>query len=190
MVKRTLILAGVLAISAGALSAQTPLRRPEIRPFAGALIATGDQQDLFKNATMFGGQVALEMNQNFHFVGTFGYSSLTSKYSVSDAGVRAYLYDAGIELNRVRPLGGDWQFKPFIGIGGGGRSYTFTDASLEDRNIVSGYAALGTEFQLSKLALRLEARDNLFNYHEPTATGGFNVRNDVSVGFGLAYHIR
>lgn len=188
--KRTLMVAVALASSAVALSAQTPLRRPEIRPFAGALIAIGDQQDLFKNATMFGGQLALEMNPNFHFVGTFGYSSLTSKYNVSDAGVQAFLYDVGVEIDRVRPLAGAWQFKPFIGVGGGGRSYSFKDGSLKDRSVVSGYATLGTEFQLSRLALRIEARDNVFNYHEPTATGGFNVRNDVALGFGLAYHIR
>jgi hypothetical protein len=188
--RKTLIATVALIASAAALSAQTPLRRPEIRPFAGALIATGDQRDLFKNAAVFGVQGALEMNPNFHFVGTFGYSSLTSKYSVSDAAADAFTYDAGVEFDMVRPLTGNWQFKPFVGAGLGGRSYRFSTDALKDQSCFAGYGALGTEFQLSRVALRLEGRDNMFCYRSPIVGVDSKTRNDIVLAFGLAYHIR
>ncbi len=188
--KKALIAAVALVVLATALPAQTPLRRPEIRPFAGALIATGDQRNLFDNAAVFGLQGALEVNPNFHLVGTFGYAPMTSKYSVSNDGANAFLYDAGVEFDLVRPLTGDWEFKPFIGGGVGGRSYTFKANALQDRTCLSGYGTLGSEFQLSPFALRVEGRSNLFCYHSPLSTGGSSTRSDVGLSIGLAYHIR
>jgi hypothetical protein len=185
-----LIAAAALVVSTAALPAQTPLLRPEIRPYAGALIATGDQRDLFDNAPVYGLQGALEMNPNFHFVGTFGYAPMTSKYNVPNAAASAFLYDAGVEFDLVRPLVGDWQFKPFIGGGVGGRSYTFKANALQDRTCFSGYGTLGTEFQVSKIALRFEGRSNLFCYHSPLSAGGSHNRNDIGLSAGLAYHIR
>jgi hypothetical protein len=80
--------------------------------------------------------------------------------------------------------------RPFVGVGGGARTYLYQGTGLSDRTCTAGYAALGTEFQLGATALRLEARNNLFCYKSPFAGLSSVTRNDVSLSLGLAYHIR
>jgi hypothetical protein len=123
-------------------------------------------------------------------VGTFGFAPVNSKYNVTDKGANLLLYDAGVEYGLVRPLAGEWEMKPFLGAGIGGRTYQFKSSVLHDRTCTSGYGTLGTEFQLSRIALRFEGRGNFFCYESPLTTGESKTRNDISLNFGLAYHIR
>jgi hypothetical protein len=164
--------------------------RPEIRPFAGAMFATGPQRGLFGNAPMFGIQAALETRPEFHLLGTFGWMPAHGRYSVVDQQVNILEYNLGVEAGFVKPLAGKWELRPFIGAGTGARAYLYRSVGLENRACVSLYGALGTEFQLGHTALRLEARDNVFCYRSPVAGVATTTRNDVGVMFGLAYHIR
>ena len=47
---------------------------PEIRPFVGVYLPTGAMQDRFKSASMVGVQVGLELNRNFHVLGSVGWT--------------------------------------------------------------------------------------------------------------------
>jgi hypothetical protein len=179
-----------LAVGATTLPAQAPNLRPEIRPFAGAMIATGDQRLLFKDAPLFGIQAALEVRPDFHVLGTFGWMPVQSKYLLADNDVNVLDYSVGVEVGMVRPLPGKWEFKPFVGVGTGARRYLYQGARLGNQTCVTGYAALGTEFQLGHAALRLEGRDNLFCYRSPIAGIASQTRNDVGIAFGVAYHVR
>jgi hypothetical protein len=179
-----------LAIGTTTLPAQVPNLRPEIRPFAGAMIATGDQRLLFKDAPLFGIQAALEVRPDFHVLGTFGWMPVQSKYLLADNDVNVLDYSVGVEVGMVRPLPGKWEFKPFVGIGTGARSYLYHSAGFDNKSCVTLYAALGTEFQLGHTALRLEGRDNLFCYRSPIAGIASQTRNDVGIAFGVAYHVR
>lgn len=185
----TLMALAVLA-SATALPAQTSIVRPEIRPFAGASIPTGNQRDFFKDAPMVGIQGAFELKPNLHVLGSFGYVPGQNLYQLGSDNARIYQYDLGLELGLVRSLGGNWQFKPFIGVGGGARSYTYQSTVLQNKTCASGYGAVGTEFQISTIALRLEARDNVFCFKSPIAGQDSKTRNDIGLMFGLAYHLR
>jgi hypothetical protein len=49
---------------------------------------------------------------------------------------------------------------------------------------------VGTEFQIARTALRLEARDNVFRYRSPISGVSSKTRNDVGLSFGVAYHLR
>lgn len=187
--KRIAIVAAVLLAGATALTAQSPLTKPEFRPFAGANIPTGPQRDLFGDAGMIGAQLALEIKPTLHVLGTFGWVASQSTYAVTDNNVNMFTYDVGLEFGVVEPLGGKWELKPFVGIGGGARTYAYRGA-LPDKTCGSAYAALGTEFQIAPWAFRLEARDNVFCYQSPLTGVQSETRNDVGLTFGLAYHFR
>jgi hypothetical protein len=188
--KKGLFLAVALSAGTGALSAQTASPALELRPFAGASIPTGTQRDLFKSAALIGIQGAVEMKPTFHLLGSFGWVDGTSKYQLGSNNVDIFQYDVGAELGMIAPLGGGWELKPFLGLGAGARTYRYSSDQLSNKTCGSAYGAAGTEFQITKIALRLEARDNVFCYRSPLVGQKSKTRNDLGLAFGLAYHIR
>ena len=55
---------------------------------------------------------------------------------------------------------------------------------------MAGYGALGVEFELSRTAIRLEGRDNLFGFKSPLPFEKSRTRSDIGLSLGLAYHFR
>jgi Outer membrane protein beta-barrel domain len=186
----TALTTGVLVAGATALSAQAPQPALELRPFVGAYIPTGAQRDLFRDAPMFGVQAAVEIKEYLHVLGSFAWAPDENKYQVTGDNVGIYQYDVGAELGFVQALGANWQLKPFIGVGGGARTYDFEARSLPTKTCAAGYGAIGTEFQVGRTALRLEARDYVFCYRSPIAGVDSKTRNDVRLAAGVAYHFR
>jgi hypothetical protein len=188
--KRTAIALGALLAGAFAAPARAQLATPELRPFVGAYIPTGAQRDLFKDATMYGVQGALELLPTWHLLGTFSWAPVHNKYVGFDENVSIFAYDVGTELGFVQPLTSTWELKPFVGLGLGARTYTYKSNSFSNQTCAAGYGALGSEFQYDRIALRLEARDNVFCYRSPIAGVASKTRNDVGLAFGFAYHFR
>ena len=186
--KRYSILFGALVLAASAPTARAQLGTPELRPFVGAHLPTGPQRDLFKDAAMFGVQGAVEIVPTWHFLGTFSWTPTHNKYTGFDENVNIYAYDIGTELGNVHSLGSGWELRPFLGLGVGARTYAFKSAGLSDKTCAAGYGALGSELQLNKVAVRFEARDNIFCYRSPVRGVGSKTRNDVGLAFGFAYH--
>ena len=187
--KRFAVAAAVLFAGGAVLSAQSSVPKPEFRPFVGANIPTGPQRDLFGDAGMIGAQVAVEIRPTLHVLGSFGWIATQSNYAVTNDNVNLFTYDVGLELSVVTPMASQWEFKPFVGIGAGARTYAYRGA-LPNKTGGSGYFALGTEFQLAPWAFRLEVRDNAFSYRSPLAGVSAETRNDVGLALGLAYHFR
>ena len=189
------ILYGIVAVCAAAtaLAAQAssaPTTKIELRPFFGASIPTGDQRDLYGEEPIFGLQSALELKPTFHVVGSFGWVPSKTTYAVGDTDVDIFQYDVGVEFSLVRPMASGWEFRPFLGLGAGGRSYAFAASQLNDETCLSGYGALGSELQMGRTAIRFEARDNVFCYKSPITGIESETRNDVGLALGLAYHFR
>ena len=46
------------------------------------------------------------------------------------------------------------------------------------------------EFQLRRTAWRIEARESVFCYRSPSPDNTQSTRNDVTMSFGIAYHVR
>ena len=88
-----------------------------------------------------------------------------------------------------RTLTGDWLLRPFVGLGVGGRTYDFEAANVKTRSFLVGYGALGTEFQISRFAVRLEGRDYLSRMKDIAGLTKAATRNDLMVTAGLAYHL-
>lgn len=119
------VVAAALLTAVTALSAQEPRAKPELRPFVGASIPTGTQRDLFNDAPIFGLQGAVELKPTLHLVGTFGWVPGQNAYVLTRDNVNIFQYDVGLERSMVRPLGGNWQFRPYVGISGGAPTYAY-----------------------------------------------------------------
>ena len=179
---------GLLAC-ASALGAQAEQRRitPEVRPLVGVYVPTGRMRDDFKAATLLGAQVALELSRHWHVLGNVSWAHGHNKLDFTSDRTNIWQYDAGVEANLVVPMGERRLFRPFAGVGAGGRTYDYR-GDLATRSCTAGYGAIGSEFQTGPVALRLEARDYLSCFESPVS-GRKKTRNDLGFAFGLAYHI-
>jgi hypothetical protein len=162
----------------------------ELRPFIGAYMPAGEQRNSFGTATMLGLQAALELSRWAHFVSnvswTHGHAKLAA---LSDDLTYIWQYDAGAEFNLLNEMDGGWVFRPFVGLGVGGRTYAYQATGIGKRTCTAGYAAGGAEFQHVDPALRLESRGYLSCYESPL-TGAKRTRNDFALTLGIAYHFR
>ncbi len=189
--RRTVFCAIALMFLGGSLSAQQARSsiRPEFRPFAGVLIPTGNLRDDFKSAETAGAQLAVEVTPLFHLVGSVGWTHGHHKFTqVSNDRTDVWQYDVGIEANPLGRFGTDWELRPFVGIGGGGRTNDYISSTFGTTTAIAGYGALGTELQRGILAFRVEGRDYLAHQESPV-TGVKKTRNDIRLSFGLALHL-
>ena len=187
--RKTMSAAVALLSVATAVAAQTPKVRPEIRPFAGAVIPVGDQRNFFMDAPMAGISTAVELKPSLHVLATLVWVPSQNKYSVAQDNVNIFQYTAGAELGFVKPLAGKWELRPFVGLGVGARTYAF-QGGLKDQTCFAGYGAAGTEFQMARTALRIEARQNVYCYRSPIPGVSSETRSDLGLSLGLAYHLR
>jgi hypothetical protein len=163
---------------------------PEIRPFIGAFIPTASQVDDFKAATMLGTQAAFELSENFHLLGSFAWTHGHNKFTgFSKDLTYIWQYDVGAELNLMNQMSEAWLFRPFAGLGVGGRTYDYKAVGIGAKTCTAGYGALGTEFQSGAIAVRFEARDYVSCFESPI-TGRKQTRNDLGLSLGFAYHFR
>lgn len=177
---RKTFLVAIMAITVVGMASIATAATPELRPFAGALVPTGDQRDVLDDMFLMGVEGGVELADAFHLVGTFGWAP--SKYSKDPS---LFQYDVGVETFRPFAMTPEWEIRPFLGAGLGARTYV---KSGDQETNLAGYGAVGAEFQLDRVAVRLEARDYLTRFKgiqggEPTET-----RNDVAVLGALAVH--
>ena len=179
----------VLVATATALAAQDK-QTLEMRPFAGALMPTGHQRDLYKDSPLAGMQLAAELKPGLHILGTFVWTAAEDRLSFSDQGVDIFEFNVGVEIGTSEALSASWVFKPFVGVGGGARTYRYAEPDITDRTCGEVYGSAGAEFQIANTAFRFEARDNVFCYRSPFNVTQQDRRNDVAVTAGVAYHFR
>ena len=162
----------------------------ELRPFIGAYVPAGEQRNSFRSATMLGIQAAVELSRWAHFVSNVSWTHAHAKLAaLSNDVTYIWQYDAGTEFNLLYAMDEDWLFRPFAGVGVGGRTYAYRAKGIGDRTCTAGYGAGGAEFQHVDLALRVESRAYVSCYESPL-TGAKRTRNDFALTFGVAYHFR
>jgi hypothetical protein len=184
------------ALAAMMLAAPTLLAQridsfgPEMRPFVGAYVPISDQRNDFKTATMVGAQAAFEVNENFHAVWSVGWTHGHNKFNLGTTdNTHIWQYDLGVELNAFNEVTPNWFFRPFVGLGAGGRTYDYRAVGLKTRTCTAGYGSLGSELQSGAIALRVEARDYVTCYRSPLSSK-WQTRTDAAFMVGLAYHLR
>jgi hypothetical protein len=186
----------VLAIVAGVLILATTCNAgemnfvPEVRTFAGAYVPTGDMRDVLKDGPMVGAQLGVEVVQHFHVVGSVGWSFTSDRVAAIEEDIHIAQYDLGFELFESFDVSEAWMLRPFVGLGAGGRSYDYNDLDRSAETDFAGYLALGTEFQIHRMALRVEGRDYLSRFEGLDGTLDAKTRNDLFVSAGFAYHLK
>ena len=189
MQRRILAAAALLgALSSAAAQRSEPVRF-ELRPIASLYLPFGSQGDDFKSAPSYGLQAGLELSSNLHVLASGSWMDGKSKIpAMLNDGVTMWQYDVGVEVNGLRQIANTWLFRPFVGAGAGARTYDYKQAGIEMSTCTAGYAAAGTEFQRSVLALRLESRGYISCFKQPLTGESLN-RGDVLFSFGLAFHV-
>jgi len=181
--------AGLLQAAATGLGAQSapPASAFELRPFTGAYIPTGDQRDLLRDAVVVGAQASYRLRPSLALTGTFGWSPSKDRVTAGDQRLDVLQYDVGAELRAPAWYdAGTVTFSPFVGVGVGGRTYSYRDLDADSRTNFAGYGALGGDIGFGRVGLRLEARDYLSRFEPLTGSGDAATRNDVTLAAGLA----
>jgi hypothetical protein len=158
----------------------------ELRPYAGAFIPTGQQRDFLKDAVIVGGQASYRIVPQLALTGTLGWSPSKDRITPGDQKLDVWQYDLGAELRAPSWLSsGAWDFTPFVGLGGGGRTYNYRDLDVDSKTNVAGFGTLGGELGYGRIGLRVEGRDYVSQF-KPFTGGDSKTRNDVTVAAGLS----
>ena len=187
-------LAGI-AIAVAAAAALVPSvsqaqGRFESRSRIGAFIPTGDHRQELDNALMMGSAAGFRLSQNLSVVGSVVWSTSNAKAIAGQPEVKVYSYDVGAEY-RVADvgLGREWQLRPFVGGGVGGRTYDSDIAGASTDTDLAGYGALGIQADYKKVGFRIEARDYVSRYNGLQGEGESTTRNDVGLTAGIAFRL-
>src|SRR5688572_7977533 len=185
------VAAAVFAITAASIA--TPAQAQdivttkgfELRPYVGAYIPTGDQRDVLKDAVLIGGQASYRILPQLAITGSVGWSPSKDQLTPGDETIDLWQYDLGAEVRAQSwRTWGTMDFTPFVGLGGGARTYNYRDLDVDSKTNIAGYGVLGGELGFGRLGLRLEARDYVSRF-EPFDGGDTKTRNDVTVATGV-----
>lgn len=157
--------------------------RAAIRPFVGAYVATGDQRDFVEDAVLVGAQASWTINPNFALTGSFGWAPSKDKIAAGDQTLDQFQYDVGVEARSARLSTGT--VTPFIGAGIGGRTYKYRDLDVDSKSNFDGYGALGVDFELGLIGVRVEGRDYVSRFEPLVGSGDAQTRNDVTLAAGF-----
>ncbi len=184
------ILLGMLFASAPALAQDQPKYSPEIRPIVGAMVPIGSQFSIYHGGILAGAQVAMETPFFVHLVGTATWSPTRLKATSFENRVTMYNYDVGGEAFANLPLmARPWALRPFAGLGIGARTLHMVDMGLDSQTSLTGYGALGLEVQNGAFAGRVEARDYGVAFKGYAGNEKANIRSNIAIFSGLAYHL-
>ena len=179
------IVFSMLAATSAIAVAQTAEQAPgkfEIRVTSGSFVPTGDLREVLKTANTTAAQVAWLVKPTVAITGTFSWARSRDLASVENHKLNVFTTDLGIEGR-----GSTWfarsplSIRPFIGMGAGVRSYDYRKLDVEATNNLAGYGAIGGEFGMGRLGMRLEARDYISGFKPLVGAGRSVTRNDVVI---------
>lgn len=181
----------MLLASARPAEAQSPLRPPaawECYVSGGWLMPTGAQRASIKRADLTAVVVSYVPRPSFAITGTFEWARSHDLAIAGEPKLDVFICDVGAEARGPQmSLGAAWKVAPFIGIGGGARSYNIPKLPVDPTYNLAAYGSVGGEFAIHRVHLRLEVRDNVSSF-KPLAGGGkAATRNDVVVMLGLRF---
>jgi hypothetical protein len=180
---------GMLLSSARTSAAQTAALQPatwEFRVTSGEFLPAGNQRNFVKDAQVSAAQLSWVVRPSLAITGTFGWARSRDLTSSDTPKLDVFSSDLGVE---VRPA--QWfadravTFSPFVGFGGGARSYNYRNLDVDATNNLAGYGTVGGELGYRRVGLRLEVRDYETGYKPLIGAGASEMRNDVVIMAGL-----
>jgi hypothetical protein len=169
----------------------------EFRPVAGALLPTGPQHDVLKAAASLGAQLGWRFHQNFALAGSFAWAPSRDRttafrssalFTGREEKVDLFDYNLGVEAGLPVVVAPSWTVTPYIGAGGGGRTFSYRNVDrVGSETVALGYGALGVDvLPPGRIGVRVEARDNLYGFKGLRGEyADRKARNDVQVGGGI-----
>ena len=181
---------GVLLVLAATSSAQSApsAKRWELRVASGAFVPVGSQRDALKDAQVTVAQLSWLVRPSLAVTGSFGWARSRDLMSTDTPKLDVFSSDLGIE---ARPA--EWfasrkvSFSPFVGVGGGARSYNYRKLDVDATNNLAAYASAGGEIGAGRVGVRLEVRDYATGFKPLVQAGTSATRNDVVIMAALRF---
>jgi hypothetical protein len=147
---------------------------------SGRFVPTGAQRKLVQPADMNAAQLAYALRPDLAITSTFGWARSRDLASQATPRLDVLVGDIGVEARqRSWALSKSMTFRPFVGAGGGARSYRRRDSDITSTYAAQAYVSAGGELSYGQLHLRLDARDYVSDFTRGKA------RNDIVVMLGL-----
>lgn len=179
-----------IATRANAQAPTTPKPRFELVVPSGTVVARGANGHDLDGARLTAIQASYGVRPNFLVTSTVGWARSTPFERGQDARLDVFTYDAGVEYRPLERRGDRrLSFTPFVGTGGGARSYSYRHVDLPTTHDLAAYASAGGELGVSRVRVRVEVRDYL-TWASPDATSNVTRRNDVAVLVGVRLAVR
>jgi hypothetical protein len=181
---RQMALALTLTFVALPLAAQAPGNSWHLRIPSGRMVATGDQRASIKDAPMIGVQLSRTIGSSLALTTTVGWARSRDLVRSESPRLNIWSGDIGLE-HTVAPwqLGRGASFTPFVGLGGGARSYDSRAKSVDAITAATGYFAAGGELGIGRVGIRLEVRN-----HAIDMRGSAGLRHDVLLMGALRFN--
>jgi hypothetical protein len=185
---------GCTLITTGNLRAQsteapaTPQKaeRWELLVPSGTLVPTGDQRDAIKRGNLSAIQLTYVARPAIAITSTFGWARSRDVAVAGDPKLDVFTYDVGAEVRAARMSAGKTMtFRPFAGVGAGGRSYNYRKLEMDATHNLAAYGSVGGELGVGRVRVRLEARDYVAGFKPLAGQGDARTGNDVVVMAGL-----
>lgn len=156
----------------------------ELLGSSGALVPTGTQRGALRTAPTSTAQVLYVIRSRVAVSAMLGWARSRDLLMEDAPKLSVFTYDLGVETRGTeRSVARRLTIFPFAGVGAGARSYDHRGVDDDATHVIAGYASAGAELGLSRVRLRVEARD----YVSTAASfmGSSAGRNDVALVAGL-----
>ena len=181
----------LLLASTRPAEAQSPPQPPAAWEFyvsGGWLLPTGAQSATIKRADLTAVVVSYVPRPSFAITGTFEWARSHDLAVAGEPKLDVFICDVGAEARGTEmPLGGAWKVAPFVGIGGGARSYNIPKLPADPTYNLTAYGSAGGVFAIHRVRLRLEVRDYVSSFKPLVGGGKAAMRNDLVVMLGLRF---
>jgi len=183
---------GLLLTTARASAAQSPTpssKKWGVLFTSGAFVPAGDQRDMLKDAQSSAVQLSWLVRPSLAITGSFGWARSRDRSVARTPKLDVFTSDFGVEYRAPQLFAGHAvTFSPFAGLGAGARSYNYRTLDVDATHNLAAYGAIGGEFGMGRVGLRLEVRDYAAGFKPLIGTGAATTRNDVSIMAGLKFN--
>jgi hypothetical protein len=181
------VLALVVVFETSALAQSVSPSPWEFLISSGSVTPTGGQERAIESGKLTTVQLLRVLTPAVAVTGTFGWARTRSSEYDGAPKLDLFTFDAGTELRSPRWKGRRLSFNSFAGIGIGGRTYHHRDADVSVASHAGGYVSAGGEVGMSRVRVRLEARDYVTRFRPFAGGGDTSLRNDIAWMIGLRF---
>lgn len=182
----------VLTVSSYAHAQSSMPKKPgfELVMPTGTFSPTGPQGEDLERANLTAVQLSYGLRPDLVLTGTVGWAPTQAVGLGKDAKLDLFTYDVGAECRLPRRTSDRrFNFKPFTGVGIGGRTFNYRSVDVATTHNVAAYASAGGEIGLARVRVRLEVRDYMTWLDTPGSSESAH-RNDIAVMAGLRLGMR